>query len=264
MTEQKPKTIEEYKRWLKSEHQEEINSRTATYYHSATAKMIEEFDSSEFWTSIKRGLGEMDGQYRLKSGYPLWFSPEGLPQLVVKPFESLLLKTFRKNIIENKDWPQPPKSGWILPRNWFSTVNDVIRTSFVVKYLDGVEFLIAALQSSCTTCGLQSHPYFEARETGYYAAHFYVHQEFEIPQIDWDTKKVNVSVELQITTQLQEVIRQLTRKYYEERRERLKMPSTKWQWDYTSEEFIPNYLGHILHYLEGMIMEVREKQRSDK
>lgn len=34
----------------------------------------------------------------------------------------------------------------------------------------------------------------------------------------------------------------------------------KWQWDYESDEFIPNYLGHILHYIEGMIMEVRKRE----
>jgi len=132
----------------------------------------------------------------------------------------------------------------------------------VVKYLDGVDFLVAAMQSTCADSKLDSRQYFEAREEGYYAAHFYVYREFEIPKITWDTQKVTTSIELQITTQLQEAIRQLTRKYYEERRQRLKAPDTKWQWDYTSEEFVPNYLGHILHYLEGMIMEVREKQRS--
>lgn len=47
--------------------------------------------------------------------------------------------------------------------------------------------------------------------------------------------------------------------YYEEQRRKGKRED-KWQWDYNSEEFSANYLGHILHYVEGMIMEVREKQ----
>ncbi len=73
-------------------------------------------------------------------------------------------------------------------------------------------------------------------------------------------QKVNVPVEIQITTQLPEVIRKLMHKYYEEKRSKLNT-NTKWQWDYKSNEFSLNYLGHILHYIEGMIMEIREKQR---
>ena len=38
----------------------------------------------------------------------------------------------------------------------------------------------------------------------------------------------------------------------------------KWQWDYKSDEFSANYLGHILHYVEGMIVEIREKQKKEE
>ena len=65
---------------------------------------------------------------------------------------------------------------------------------------------------------------------------------------------------MQITTQLQEVIRKLLHKHYESRRKRTTPDELKWQWDYKSDEFSANYLGHILHYIEGMIMEVRDKQ----
>ena len=77
----------------------------------------------------------------------------------------------------------------------------------------------------------------------------------------WDTERVDVSIEIQITTQLQEVIRKLLHKYYEDRRKRIIEEDIKWQWNYKSDEFIANYLGHILHYVEGMIMEIREKQK---
>ena len=78
----------------------------------------------------------------------------------------------------------------------------------------------------------------------------------------WDTERIDVSIELQITTQLQEVIRKLLHSYYENVRKRAgEREDVKWQWNYKSEEFAANYLGHILHYIEGMIMEVRERQR---
>lgn len=44
------------------------------------------------------------------------------------------------------------------------------------------------------------------------------------------------------------------------RREAAPVPSdVAWQWQYRGDQFVPNYLGHILHYIEGMIMEVRER-----
>lgn len=50
-------------------------------------------------------------------------------------------------------------------------------------------------------------------------------------------------------------------KYYEERRKKVKLNEKDWIWDYKCDEFAANYLGHILHYVEGMIMEIREKQK---
>ena len=49
-------------------------------------------------------------------------------------------------------------------------------------------------------------------------------------------------------------------KYYEEKRGKVSLAVERvWQWDYESDEFIPNYLGHRLHYVEGMIMDIRER-----
>lgn len=52
-------------------------------------------------------------------------------------------------------------------------------------------------------------------------------------------------------------------KYYEDKRKGIREEDIKWQWDYKSDEFATNYLGHILHYVEGMIMEIREKQKEE-
>ena len=52
-------------------------------------------------------------------------------------------------------------------------------------------------------------------------------------------------------------------RYYEENRVNLSNDDIIWQWDYTKPEFTTNYLGHILHYLEGMIMEVRDKKMEE-
>jgi len=262
MSNKKPQNIDEYKKWLEKEHSVEISDRTRTYYESVTSKIKMDFEKSDFWVQLTENLRDFDSEYRLKTGYPL-LTPRFEPELCIKPFDSFLSKTFRKNILENKNLPKEPGGGWIFPNNWYSMINDIIRALFVVKYLDGVEFMIDKIKFICEQRDLPRSIFLEAREEGYYAAHLYTKHEFEIPRATWDTKRVEVSIEIQITTQLQEVIRKLLHKYYEERRKKAKKTNEKWQWNYQSNEFSTNYLGHILHYIEGMIMEIREKQKEE-
>lgn len=258
MSEAKPKNTEEYIRWLHRKHGVEISSKTSTHYESVTDRMRRDLEGSDFWAELVRNLGEYDDEYKLSTGFPLLARTD--LQLQTKPYSSFLLKTFRKNVVDNKAWPDEPTSGWLLPTNWFSKVNDILRTLVVVKYLDGVQFMSDRVKTLCHSHDQKCRTFFEAREEGYYAAHLYTGQRFEIPKLTWDTERVDVSIEIQVTTQLQEVIRRLLHTYYEEQRRKGKRED-KWQWDYNSEEFSANYLGHILHYVEGMIMEVREKQK---
>lgn len=250
----------EYIRWLRTRHGVEVSARTSAHYEAVTDRMKRHLEGSGFWAELVRNLREYDDEYKLATGFPLLARPD--LQLQVKPYDSFLLKTFRKNVTDNKSWPNEPGSGWILPTNWFSKVNDILRTLIVVKYLDGVQFMSDRVKTLCAEHDQTFRVFFEAREEGYYAAHLYTVREFEIQKLTWDTERVDVSIEIQVTTQLHEVIRRLLHKYYEEQRQKgRRKDKDKWQWDYKSEEFSANYLGHILHYVEGMIMEVREKQK---
>lgn len=259
MDNEKPKNIEEYRKWLKTNQKVEISNRTQAHYESVTDKVKLNLGESDFWINLLKNFPNYNAEYEIKTGYPL-FIPHLTPKLEIKPFDSFLLKTYRKNIIENKNWPEPPKNGWISPDNWFFRINDIIRTLIEVKYLDGVEFIINKIESYCKKNRKECEVFLEAREEGYYAGHIYTKQEFEVPRVTWDTEKIVFSVEIQITTQLQEVIRKLLHKFYEERRKMLE-PDKNWKWDYKSDEFVANYLGHILHYVEGMIMEIRDKEK---
>lgn len=259
MNREKPKNLDEYKKWLADEHKVSIG-RTQTHYESVTAKLKQDFEKSDFWVQIIENLKDYDQEYLSNTGYSL-FIGKFEPELKVKPFESFLLKTFRKNVIENRKFPDELEGGWILPNDWYSRINDILRTLFVVKYFDGVAFLISKIESLSKQHDMECCTFLEAREEGYYAAHLYVERNFEIPRITWDTEKVDVQIEIQITTQLQEVIRRLLHKYYEAARKKIEREPVKWQWDYECDEFATNYLGHILHYVEGMIMEIREKQK---
>lgn len=128
-----------------------------------------------------------------------------------------------------------------------------------MKYIDGVEFLVNPVGSLyeklyCLPCKID----YEAKDEGYYAAHVSVKIKFEIMGSSFETIIVETPVEIQIMTQLQELIVMLLHKYYETNRREIARDE-KWQWNYKSDEFAANYLGHILHYVEGMIVEIRDK-----
>lgn len=256
---EKPRNIDEYKKWLKDELSITINSKTENHYNSIANKVKNDFLKSKTWNEIISKLNDFNNEYLAKTNYQLLIN-DFKPDLVTKPFSSFFEKTFRKNIVYNKRFPREPYDGWITPDNWIVNTNDILRTYFVVKYLDGVEFLMGKIEDVLKINLLECNTHFEARDEGYYAVHVYTKKEFDIPKIDWDTEQKTISIEIQITTQLQEVIGKLTHQFYENRRVKQIKLDKKWQWNYESEEFTANYLGHILHYVEGMIMEVRNKQ----
>jgi hypothetical protein len=266
MSREKPQNIEEYKVWLKENYNIDVSLKNESHYKAVTTGMVRDFKISEFWKGLVKALPEYHDEYNSRTTYPLLVFRDREPIIETKPFGSFLLKTYRKNILENKNFPNEPQDGWLMPSNWYSKINDTIRTLLAVKYLDGVEFLIGKIETLCASFGTRCKSSLEAREEGYYAAHLYIKHQFEIPRTNWDTEKVEATVEIQITTQLQEVIRKLLHKYYEDRRQNFRdkgIDVMKWKWDYRSDEFSAAYLGHILHYVEGMIMDIRAKQKKE-
>jgi hypothetical protein len=260
---QKPADVRAYEEWLRSAHNVDVYGAPRSHYESVTAKVKVDLERSATWRGLVDAMREYGEEYVLTTNYQLFTADAELP-LALKPYDSFVLKTFRRNVIDNGQWPDPPAGGWILPTGWFVAINDMIRTSVVVKYLDGIKFLVSKITTYATNNQLASRVDFEAKETGYYAAHIYLVRQFEIPRENWDTEKAEIAVEIQVTSQLQDVLGQLTHPFYELRRVRLREPEEKWQWVYNSDEFVPNYLGHILHYVEGMIMVVRERSKEEK
>jgi len=256
----KPTNIEEYKNWLKDFLGVELDNKYETYYNTVSTQAKIKFESTPFWTDFVNNIPNYKDDYLMRTKYNLLKVNEA-PELLIKSFDSFLLKTFRKNVLKNNNWPDEPTNGWYTPDNWFERINDLIRTTISVKYLDGVEYMVESLKEIAKKNNLSFESDFEAREEGYYAAHTYVSHNLEIPHQDWDTQSLNFKIEIQVTTQLQEVIKTLLHKHYADNRKKIKKSNSKWQWDYSSQEFATNYLGHILHYVEGMIMEIRDKNK---
>jgi hypothetical protein len=151
---------------------------------------------------------------------------------------------------------EEPAEGWLTPPEWFSGVKDVVRTMFVVKYMDGVDHLGGWLERIATDHGLDVHSKLMNTEYGYYAAHVVVTLPLKVTLATWDVTVLNVPLEIQVTTQLQEGIRRLIHEHYET--SQVEGLAENWRWSYNERPFAANYLGHILHYIEGQIMRVRE------
>lgn len=261
---QKPESIEDYKLWINSlRSKDPIDFNIySNYYNSVMDSIEKQFLGSNFWYNFSNKFENFNSDYYSKSNYQLLTSEK--PKIFTKSFDSFLYKTFRKNVIFNDNWPNPPTkyNDWIFPENWFRLINDILRTTIVVKYLDGVEFILEKLKEETITQNLPFYFDYEAKEEGYYAVHTYTTMNFEIPDLSWTTKMTEIKVEIQITTQIKDVIRKLTHNFYEKSRNIVDRTDNNkvWQWNYSDEKFTANYLGHILHYLEGMIMEIRNKK----
>lgn len=234
-----------------------------TSYEFIANSLVSQLRQSAFWETFTVRLKELDEAHQIEHEFRL-LAPSDYVEIAVvyKPYASLLEKTYRSNVLNNDAWPDPPAEGWITPDNWFVRVKDIVRTLVIVKYLDGAERISDLIRSVASDTDVTLEVDFEARDDGYYAVHHVVRLPLAIPASRWELETLSVPVEIQVATQLQNVIRRLTHKVYEDRRMRAPSSDKKWQWDWTSDEFVPNYLGHILHYLEGMIMDVRHKQET--
>ena len=255
-----PHSLAEYIEWHSSVLERGVESELR-YYETVAREMRRRFEESDFWRQLCAQAPSWGQDYRDRTTYSLWAFDE-LPQLVSKDTDSFALKVFRKNVLENRYFPEQPESGWYDSSNWFSRTNDIVRTCLVVRYLDGVEEVCKRTLGLAQEFGYELETSFEAREEGYYAAHMILLGfEFRVPSRNWDYTGLAAPIELQVTTQVKDVIRDLTRRYYEARRLRPEIAGRKWQWDYRSDEFAANYLGHTLHYLEGTIMDIRERAK---
>lgn len=260
MSDEKPSDINSYLGWLAKVHSIDLEERYRTHYEHAMATAIDQIQESLIWRDVLTELPEVDARFRVAHDSVLLNRDGRAPQLRVKPYDSFVEKTYRLNVLKNHNWPEPPDGGWYLPPDWFSRIKDLVRTTVPVRYLDGVQLVLEALEALCGDRSVAFEYDFEARSEGYYAAHAIIECECELPTMAWDTQSRAVRVEMQISTVVQGVIRELLHHHYEERRLAAKEDSVQWQWQYDSDEFATNYMAHLSHYLDGMIVGLRDRR----
>lgn len=213
--------------------------------------------SSEAINQLVNFLQNLPGAFI--PGHPdLLFNPPVVSDLRIysKPYDSVLSKVYRQNYIHNKNWPSAPKVGFVELSGLYGRLNDLIRTRLVCKYMDGPEFVSDRLKSYCASIGLNHRHYAMASEGGYYAWHNYIKLPVQV-MVGGAVVDVEMPLEVQITTQLAEVISALTHGLYEGTREANGRPDESWKWQPETQRFRSTYLGHSLHLLEGIIQEFR-------
>lgn len=254
----KPQNPEDFTKWFESflgyNHVDYPG-----YYDMVTNKLKMSFINSRFWQTLAQELPNINDQYTMAKAAPLLTDLKA-PEIHTKPLESLLIKAYRKNVLNNSNYPDAPEGDWITPENWLTNINDILRTTIVVKYLDGVEFLLKQMAVIAENTGCRLDYSLEAREEGYYAAHAGVKMKMDYYDKKYTPISHEMNIEIQVTTELQAIIKQLLHKHYERNRKQPKPANYMWQWDYHCDEFASNYLGHIVHYVEGMIIELRDKK----
>jgi ppGpp synthetase/RelA/SpoT-type nucleotidyltranferase len=185
-------------------------------------------------------------------------------ELITKPYQSFLNKTFRKNIVDNKNYPVEPEGGWWLPNTCFDRMTDIIRTTIVVKYLDGVPFLLDKIDKLALDSGLQLKKNLVARDSGYYAAHILFPVEGTFYDANFIPNKMNFFCEIQISTIIKQVIKNLLHEFYVSERILEDKLTEEEKWDYSRAGFVATHLGHLFHLAESMIVECRSKMLEPK
>jgi ppGpp synthetase/RelA/SpoT-type nucleotidyltranferase len=186
-------------------------------------------------------------------------------QLYVKGYSSIVSKLYRANVLHNRRFEKPPKGGWITPDNMFGKINDLVRSTIVCRYIDEPAKIAQQIMAKAAALGLKASSRAQTKDEGYYAHHVYVSIPTSLMNREWQEFSVPVVLEIQITTEMQHMLYELTHRFYD--KERNLAPNDdegSWKWDYRSARFSASYLSHTLHMLEGMILQLYEDTEEKK
>ena len=250
-------TLSEYIDWAKRIRGVDFTDTqhlTLYHYNAQTAHNV--MLNHPFIKGLPTQLTKWSEEYKADFGSDLLMENSTL-ELDEKSYDSAVNKSFRENIISNEQYPEPPEKGWATPQNLLTYINDGVRGSLVCKFIDGPSYLSDRLAKYAEILGLKYRRYSQEKDEGYYAYHFYAGFSVTLLEPNGSTREAVVNMEIQVTTQLQDVLRSLTHRFYEERRLQSEVDRSKWKWDYASNRFKVGYLSHALHLLEAVIVESR-------
>ena len=274
-------SIDDYYEWHLDKFDVDLKgqrTQTEQWYKAVTDVGRLDLEQSEFWKQLQDRMPTWDRDFRTAHNNFRLLAPEQPTDIEIKPYESVLDKTYRWNCLHNTHWPYPPYPSpstvreaaidedldlcrWYGPHNWLTDFPDIFRIRLQVSYFDGVKHLAQLVRdlAAQTPAADPSDLDPRAREDGYHAVHLLVHHDVSVD--DFRTREfrpVPVPLEIQIMTDTQAKIIRMLYEVYKERRVS-ETPSDEWQWAHGSTAFAINYLGNTLHYLEGMMVRSRDE-----
>jgi ppGpp synthetase/RelA/SpoT-type nucleotidyltranferase len=185
-------------------------------------------------------------------------------QLHVKSYSSIVSKLYRANILNNRRFQKAPKGGWVKPRNMFGMLNDLVRSTIVCRHIDEPGKIAQEIVSKAVSLGLKASSRVQTKDEGYYAHHVYVGIPINLVDQSWQQFPEFLLLEIQITTEMQHMLYELTHRFYDKERNLSPKDPHSWKWDYRSARFSASYLSHTLHLLEGMILQLYEDTEEKK
>lgn len=253
----------EFMEWSTNDTCGAFTTHMKAWYGINQANLYTTLSDSHFATELPQCLSAAEREYKERCGADL-FAFRRTPKLDwnKKPYESFVEKLFRLNCLENPDFPGPPKGGWCSLAKSFEVVDDIIRTTIIVAYADGPTFLAEKIGELAARLGLKFSLKDHAKDKGYYAQHFYMILPLSVssPTAADEYPELQVPVEIQITTELQGALREITHRLYEQERLQGGL-APDWKTQFRSGRFRAAYMAHSLRFIEAMIVELREAVR---
>ena len=96
-----PPSEEEYSSWIEDSLHLDNNTFDTVErekYSNAADRLLLEFRDSMFWASTVRELDNLHAEYEHRTDYGLLAHPGSNPIVVRKPWSSIVLKSYRRNI----------------------------------------------------------------------------------------------------------------------------------------------------------------------
>lgn len=202
-----------------------------------------------------------------------WADGESSFRLVQKSWNSTVDKLYRINVEENPRHPEPPAVlrvaqralreheprdvRWVTPDVIHEVADDLLRTKFVVPFVDGVVETSDIIADACTESGLPWFRRYHAKDSGYHARHMYI--LFPIPTSSG--ADAQIALEVKVLTKMQDTLGELTHLLYEKKRtgEVKQELKRKLAWDFEAPDFLASYLGHSGHFLEASIVDLKNR-----
>jgi ppGpp synthetase/RelA/SpoT-type nucleotidyltranferase len=209
---------------------------------------------AQFWSDTGRELEKWRTEYRAQTGSTL-LSQAKLPEFVAKSKESTIEKLQRK--YSNAEAQNAFTDGYPIPR-----IGDLVRVRLTCSYLDGVEFLAGKLMDLASATGVKAVHEKQGKIEGYYAQHVNITQDVLL-KVAGIPKAIQIECEIQIATDMSTKMWDTSHGLYERTRGQ-PIEAENWQWKHSDPRFISNQLGHLVHLVDGLLIQLRETTKNRK